>query len=58
MGRRRKGFLSKLIGKGYKALSLANTINVVLSGDPVRISRHMTRKKTVALGSKLVPGKK
>lgn len=59
MGKRRsRGIFSKAIAAGYKMLSRANTLHVLTSGDPVKISRHMTRKKTVKLGSKIVPGKR
>lgn len=56
MTRKKRGLFSKAISSGYKLLSKANTVHVVMSGDPVKISRHLTRKKTVKLGSKIIPG--
>jgi hypothetical protein len=60
MGRKRKhhGPLKAFIRKSYKALSLLNTAEIIMSGDIAKISRHMARKRTIAIGSKIIPGKK
>ena len=48
------GLLKRLIRKSYRALSVVNTADVVLSGNPVKIAKHLARKRTVKLGSHLV----
>ena len=52
---RKKSFLSKLIRSGYKALSVLNTANVIASGNPNKIARHLARKKTTRLGAGIIP---
>lgn len=54
----KRSMFSKAISQGYKTLSKINTIHVIMSGDPVKISRHLTRKRTTALGAKIIPGKR
>lgn len=53
--RRRKSLLGKLIGKGYRGLSILNTLNVIASGNPTKIAKHVQRKRAVSIASHLIP---
>lgn len=37
-------WLGRSIGSAYRGLSLLNTLNILLSGNPKRIQRHLIRK--------------
>lgn len=39
--------LSKLLRLGYKTLSILNTANVIASGNPNKIARHIVRRQLV-----------
>ena len=51
---RKKGGLGKFIRSAYRALGKLNTANVLLSGNAVKIAKHVTRKRTVKLGGRVV----
>lgn len=52
---KKRGLLSRFIRGSYKALSTLNTLNTLASGNPVKISRHLARKRTVKWGGSIIP---
>lgn len=57
MGRRRKASgLRKIIRSLYRALGVVNTATYVVGAgaDPFRLAKHLTRKRTSKLGSRLI----
>lgn len=57
MGKRRGrkgGGLRGMIRAAYRMLGAVNTVSHVLSGDPVKLGKHMMRRRTVRMGGRLI----
>jgi len=54
MGNRRSSPLGKLARSLWRAASLVNTANIILSGNPNRIAKHYVRKTLYKRGSTML----
>lgn len=53
MARKRSG-LRKSIRKAYRILGVLNTLSHLMSGDPGKVAKHLTRRRIAKLGGRLI----
>lgn len=52
--RRRTSGARKLIRALYKMLGAANTATYLVAGNPAKLAKHLTRKRTSKMGARII----
>lgn len=53
-GKRSRKGLGGFIRAAYKLLGALNTLHVVSSGNPIKVGKHLARKRTVKFGGRII----
>ena len=52
--RKKKSGLRKIIRGLYRTLGIVNTATYIVGGNPAKLAKHLTRKRTSKFGSRIV----